>query len=150
MVQVLSEYIWICNNIYTKCAVYKRIKIIYNLEGSFQVWTLPSCAPYHVSISTSGSIVNGWSCKHLTQSLVYMARKHAHVIEKRSLHSQTCFATFLWLWCVLNRGEFSVFFSSVVRGILENCSEPRRNFYTVLCRKIWGIFALYHTKFVLV
>ena len=26
--------------------------------------------------------------------------------------------------------------TSVVQGNMENCSEPRRNFYTVLCRKL--------------
>ena len=30
--------------------------------------------------------------------------------------------------------------TSVVQGNNENCSGPRRNFYTVLCRKIWGFF----------
>ena len=29
---------------------------------------------------------------------------------------------------------------TVVRDNLDNCSEPRRNFYTVLWRKIWGGF----------
>ena len=32
--------------------------------------------------------------------------------------------------------------TSVGRSNLEDCSEPRRNFYTVLCRKICGFFAL--------
>ena len=42
---------------------------------------------------------------------------------------------------VYHIADFSAFFS-VGRGYLENCSEPRRNFYTVLCRKYEGIFAL--------
>ena len=61
----------------------KAIKIINNFERSFQVWTLPSYAPYHVWIATSISIVDGLSCKTSTDSLVYMARKHVHVIEKK-------------------------------------------------------------------
>ena len=109
--------------------VYKTIKIIYNLECSFQVWTLPPCAPYLVSISTSSLIVDGVSCKKLTECLVFMARKHADVIEKRLLYSQNMFCYFLWHWCVLNHKEI-VLFSSVVWGNLESCSEPRKNFLT--------------------
>ena len=66
-----------------------------------------------------------------------MATKHARDIEKRSLYSQNLFCNFfLLLWCVdlPNRGECSVF-SSVVRGNLENYSEPRRNF-TLYAEKI--------------
>ena len=36
--------------------------------------------------------------------------------------------------------EIFPFVSSVVRGNLGNYSKPRRNFDTVLCRKIWGFF----------
>ena len=36
-----------------------------------------------VSISTSSSIVDGLSCKKLTESIYYMVRKHADVIEKK-------------------------------------------------------------------
>ena len=47
--------------------------------------------------------------------------KNVHCIHK------TCFATFLLLWCVPYRGEFSVF-SSVGRVNLEDCSEPGETF----------------------
>ena len=41
-------------------------------------------------------------------------------------------------------------FSSVVRGNLGNYSKPRKNFDTVLCRKICVFLALYRMKFDLV
>ena len=131
--------IWICNNTYTKCAVYKTIRIIYNLECSFQVRTLSLCAPYCVTISTSSSIVDGLSCKKLTECLVYIAKNMSRSLKNVQKYSQNVFCYFLLLWRVPNRGEFSVF-SSVGRGNLENCSEPRRSFYTVLCRKYEGFF----------
>ena len=61
--------------------------------------------------------------KKLTESLVYMARKHVHVIEKRSLYSQNVFCYFfLLLWCVPYHGEFSVLYS-IGRGNLENSGK---------------------------
>ena len=55
-----------------------------------------------------------------------------------------CFATFLLLWCVPYRGEFSVS-SSVGRGDLENCSEPKGTF-TSLVQKNMSFFALYRME----
>ena len=70
--------------------------------------------------------------------------KTVHGIHK------TCFAPlFLLLWCVPYRGEFSVF-SSVGRGNLENCSEPRRNFTLSYAEKYEDFLALYRMKLDLV
>ena len=106
------------------------------------------CAPYRVSNSTSNSIVDGLFCKNLNESLVYMAGKHGHPIEKRSLYSQNVLCYFFMTLVCTQSGRIFCFFSSVVRSNLENCSEPRRNFYTIFHRKIF--FALYPMKFDLV
>ena len=78
----------------------------------------------------------------MTESLVYMTRKHANVIEKRSLYLQNTFCYIFYDFGLPNRGEFSGFFSLVVRGDLENCSEPRRNFYTLLCKNMRRVLHL--------
>ena len=53
-------------------------------------------APYRVSILTRSSIVDGLSCKKLTESLFYMTIKFAHVIEKRLLYSQNMCGYFFY------------------------------------------------------
>ena len=53
----------------------------------------------------------------------------------RCIH-KTRFATFYDFGVYPIAENYSAF--SFVRGNLETCSEPSRNFYTVMCRKIWG------------
>ena len=144
MVHVLPYYILICNNVYTKCAVYKTNKIIYNLERSFQVWTLPSCAPYRVSISTSISIVDGLSCKNLTESSVYMARKHVHVIEKTfTVFTKRVLIPFYdEMPCPWN----FTFFLQLVEVIWNTAANPGETFTPSCAEKYEGFFALYRMK----
>ena len=69
-----------------------------------------------------------------------MARNYVHVIENRLLYSQNVFCYFSTTLVFTQSRIIFHFFSLVVRNYLEHCSEPRRNFYIVLCRKTWEGF----------
>ena len=107
------------------------------------------CAPYRVSISTSNSIVDGLFCKNLTESLVYMARKHGHAIEKRSLYSQNVLCYFFMTLVCTQSGKIFCFFLQLFEVIWKTATNPGETFTLSVTEK-YEFFALYPMKFDLV
>ena len=69
--------------------------------------------------------MDGLSCKKLTESLVYMARKHVHVIENRSRYSQNVFcAFFFYYFGVHHIAENFPFFLQLVEVIWKTAANP--------------------------
>ena len=112
----------IANNIYRNVYMYLNTRI-FPTSGYARVLLLMFIRR-ELGGTGTGCLFQFTYCVSIWQQSMPATLKNVHCIHKM------CFATFfLLLWCVdlPNRGECSVF-SSVVRGNLENYSEPRRNF----------------------
>ena len=74
---------------------------------------------------------------YLTESLVYMARKHVHVIAKRSLQSQNVFTTF-YCFGVYHIAENFPFLLQLVEVIWTTAGSPGKTFTQYCAEKYEG------------
>ena len=111
--------------------------------------TLPSCAPYRVSISTGSSIVDGLFCKHLTEFLSIRQESMSTSLKNVHCTHKTGFATFFYYFGVYHIAENFPFFLQLVKVIWKTAANPGETF-TQSCAEKYEVFCTLQHEFDLV